>query len=184
MTELTESRKWYAVYTKPKWEKKVSQLLAKKQIENYCPLNKVLRQWKDRRKLIMEPLFTSYVFVHLTETDIWSVRSTDGVLNLVYWLNRPAVIRDEEIQTIQRFLCDYENVKLEKVRVNPTDPVRVIGGPLMYLEGNVLEVMNKTVKIALPSLGYHMIVEINISNIEKIVDFKRDPTSLHYHGLS
>ncbi len=141
---MPDTRKWYAVYTKPKWEKKVSQLLTKKKIESYCPLNKVVRQWKDRRKLIMEPLFNSYVFVHLTEQEIWSVRQTEGVLNFVYWLSKPAIIQDQEIITIQRFLNDYQNVHLEKARVNPHDTVRVMGGPLMYLEGNVLEVKNKT----------------------------------------
>ncbi len=177
---MIENRKWYAVYTKPKWEKKVSELLAKKKIENYCPLNKVMRQWKDRRKLIMEPLFTSYVFVHLSETELWHVKATDGVINLVYWLSKPAVIRDEEIETIQRFLNDYENIHLEKARVNPSDVVRVIGGPLMHLEGNVLEVMNKTVKVLLPSLGYHMVAEISITNLEKVVGFTSTHTHQHY----
>ena len=181
---MPDTRKWYAVYTKPKWEKKVSQLLTKKKIESYCPLNKVVRQWKDRRKLIMEPLFNSYVFVHLTEQEIWSVRQTEGVLNFVYWLSKPAIIQDQEIITIQRFLNDYQNVHLEKARVNPHDTVRVMGGPLMYLEGNVLEVKNKTVKVLLPSLGYHMVAELSITNVEKVLSFNNELTDMEYPSLS
>jgi len=42
--------KWHAVYTKPCWEKKVANLLELKKIEHYCPLQKVYRQWSDRKK--------------------------------------------------------------------------------------------------------------------------------------
>ncbi|HEV7622062.1 MAG TPA: transcription termination/antitermination NusG family protein, partial [Flavisolibacter sp.] len=51
------SLKWYAIYTRPRWEKKVNGLLIQKGIESYCPLNKVRRKWSDRIKLVEEPLF-------------------------------------------------------------------------------------------------------------------------------
>jgi transcription antitermination factor NusG len=161
-------KKWYAVYTRPRWEKKVAELLNRKKVENYCPLNKVMKQWSDRRKTIQEPLFTSYVFVYVTEREHLSVKQTDGVLNFVYWLGEPALIRDEEIEAIKTFLTRHEDVKLERIHVNVSDKVRVVDGPLMYREGDVLEVYNKSVKVFLPSLGYAMVAEISRSNIEVI----------------
>src|SRR6188768_4001625 len=106
--------KWYAVYTKPRWEKKVADLLTKKGLTNYCPLNKVRKQWADRKKTVYEPLFTSYVFVYVTELEHLILKKTSGVINLVYWLGKPALIRDEEILTIKNFLEGHINVKLEK----------------------------------------------------------------------
>jgi transcription antitermination factor NusG len=160
---------WYAVYTKPRWEKKVAEHLTKNSIENYCPLNKVLRQWHDRKKIVQEPLFTSYVFVKVEESRIADLRKIGGVLNLVYWLQRPAVIREEEINMIRRFLDEYTNVQLEKTVVNVNDVVRVIKGPLMEQEGNVLSVRNRSVRISLPSLGYIMVAEVERQNVEVIV---------------
>src|ERR1700733_7578238 len=93
-------KSWYAVHTRPRWEKKVAGLLAKKKLEFYCPLNKVQRQWSDRKKIVTEPLFSSYVFVHIDETEQVPVRVTDGVINFVYWLGKPAVVRNEEILAI------------------------------------------------------------------------------------
>jgi len=61
---MTDAKKWYAVYTRPRWEKKVSELVTKKKLTTYCPLNRVVKQWSDRKKVIFEPLFTSYVFVN------------------------------------------------------------------------------------------------------------------------
>src|SRR6266852_5926070 len=95
--------KWYALYTKPRWEKKVADLLSAKDIESYCPVNRVYRQWSDRKKMISVPLFTGYVFVNIDEKRQVAVRSTTGVINFVYWLNKPAVIQDEEIALIKKF---------------------------------------------------------------------------------
>jgi transcription termination/antitermination protein NusG len=159
---------WYAVYTRPQQEKKVSALLDKKNIRNYCPLNRVYHQWSDRKKIIMKPLFTSYVFVNISMKEYEHVRQTDGVVNFVYWQGRPAVIRDEEINTVQKFLQDYMDVQLEKTEVNVHDNVRVISGPLFSREGNVIEIMNNKVKVLLPSMGYTLVAELNKIHLQKI----------------
>jgi transcription antitermination factor NusG len=161
-------KKWYAVYTRPRWEKKVAETLTKKGIENYCPLNKVRKQWADRRKTVMEPLFTSYVFVHVTETDQLQLKKTDGVINLVYWLGKAAVIRDIEIEMIRHFLNEHSNIQLEKTKINLNDMVRVINGPLMEQEGKVVAIKYKSVKVLLPSLGFIMTADIETNNIEVI----------------
>ena len=165
---LSSKKQWYALYTRPRWEKKVAELLEKKKVEVYCPLNKVQKQWADRKKTVYEPLFTSYVFVFVSPEEHLKIKQTDGVVNFVYWLNRPAEIRQEEIDTIRRFLNEYENVLLEKMMVNVNDPVRIINGPLMMWEGNVIEVRTNTVKITLPSLGQTLVAEIRKENIEKV----------------
>jgi transcription antitermination factor NusG len=143
-------------------------LLEKKKVEVYCPLNKVQKQWADRKKIILEPLFTSYVFVHVTEQEHISIKQTDGVVNFVYWLNKPAVIRHEEIDTIKKFINEYDYVSVEKTQVNLNDRVRIINGPLMMWEGNVVEIRTNTVKITLPSLGRTLVAEIRKDNLETI----------------
>jgi transcription antitermination factor NusG len=165
---MQTNKKWYALYTRPRWEKKVAELLTKKKVENYCPLNKVCRQWSDRKKIVLEPLFTSYVFVNIAETEQLSVRTTEGVINFVYWLSKPAIIRNGEIESIKRFLNEYENIHLEKIPVKINDSVRITGGPLMEQNGLVISVKNKFVKLLIPSLGYLMYAEVGISNVEII----------------
>jgi transcription antitermination factor NusG len=153
--------KWYAIYTKPRWEKKVAGLLQKNGIESYCPLNKVRRRWSDRMKTIEEPLFKSYVFVRVDDSTRTAVRMTDGVINFVYWNGKPALIKDREISTIKRFLDEHENVMLQKKDVGINERVKVIAGPMMEAEGKVLEVKNKTVKVAIDSLGYVLVATID-----------------------
>jgi transcription antitermination factor NusG len=157
--------KWFAIYTRPRWEKKVNGLLLQKGIESYCPLNKVRRKWSDRIKTIEEPLFKSYVFVKIAEDDRSKVRMTNGVVNFVYWNGKPAVIKEKEIQTIRRFLDEYENVEVMKMDFEPENRVRVIAGPMMDQEGKILEVKNKTVKLCIDSLGYMLIAYIDKSKL-------------------
>ena len=161
-------KRWYAVYTKPRCEKKVADLLTKKAVQNYCPLNKIQKQWSDRKKIILEPLFTSYVFVKITMDERVTVLQTNGIINFVYWLSKPAVIRKEEIDIIKRFLNDHSFIKLEKTCVNINDVVRIVNGPFMEQEGQVFSVTKKTVKVMLPSLGYCMKAEVEINNVKVI----------------
>lgn len=159
------SLKWYAIYTRPRWEKKVNSLLLQKGIEVYCPLNRVRRKWSDRIKTIEEPLFKSYVFVKIKEEDRTAVRMTNGVVNFVYWNGKPAIIKEKEIQTIKRFLDEYENVEVAKIDLTKGDRVQVIAGPMMDKEGKVLEIKNKTAKVCIDSLGYMLIAYIDKSKL-------------------
>jgi transcription antitermination factor NusG len=165
---MNDEKKWYAVYTKSRCEKKVVDLLNKKGIENYCPLNRTINQWSDRKKIVFKPLFTSYVFVRISMFEQSEIRKTNGIINFVYWLSKPAPIKSEEILIIKKFLNNYKNVQIERSKVQVDDIVKIISGPLMEKEGYVVSLKNKSIKIFLPSLGYLMYAEIESSNIEII----------------
>jgi transcription antitermination factor NusG len=154
-------KKWYAVYTKPRWEKKVNSLLTEKGFESYCPLNKVRRKWSDRIKLVEEPLFKSYVFVNIEESERNSIRMTNGVMNFVYWQGKPAIIKDKEIVAIKNFLDEYENIQITPIQLSPSQRVKITTGPLMDREGKVVDIRGKMVKVAIDSLGYILMAYIN-----------------------
>jgi transcription antitermination factor NusG len=162
--------KWYVIYTKPRWEKKIASVLSNKKIENYCPINKVVRQWQDRKKLVHQPLFTSYVFVRLPEKEVYEIKKIDGVINLVYWLGKPAVVKEAEIEAIKSFLGEHMNVQLEKRVINVNDTVQILHGPLMERNGNILSVKANTVRVSIPSLGYMMVAEVEKENVKVIVN--------------
>jgi transcription antitermination factor NusG len=159
------SRKWLAVYTRPRWEKKVNQLLIEKGLESYCPLNKVRRKWSDRVKIVEEPLFKSYVFVKVNDDDRTAVRMTNGAINFVYWDGKPAVIKEKEIIAIKRFLNEYENVEAVPADLKINQRVRITNGTLMDQEGKVLDVRHKTARVAIDSLGYILVAHIDRSKL-------------------
>ena len=160
------TRKWLAIYTRPRWEKKVNQLLKEKGLESYCPLNKVRRKWSDRVKIVEEPLFKSYVFVKVSDDDRTAVRMTSGAINFVYWQGKPAVIKEKEISAIKRFLDEYENVETRSsadLKVNQR--VRITNGSLMDQEGKVIDLRRKTARVSIDSLGYTLVAYIDRSKL-------------------
>lgn len=158
-------RKWYAVYTKPRWEKKAHAQLVEKGIECYCPLNKVHRKWSDRIKVVEEPLFKSYVFVRVNEEEKTPVRMVSGVVNFVYWQGKPALIRDKEILTIRKFLNDYDDVEVRQVDIAPDAVVVVKQGVLMGKKGTVKRVLRKKVEVLIESIGFTLTAYIDKSKV-------------------
>jgi transcription antitermination factor NusG len=163
---MASKKHWYAVYTKPRFEKKTHTLLQVKGIESYCPLTRVRKRWSDRYKVVEEPLFKSYVFVKLGEAEKPEVRMTEGVVNFVYWLGKPAVIRDSEIITVQKFLREYEHVRAERVEMAPGQRVIITSGVLMDRQGVVLRTSRDKVFIMLDSIGYRLVAELGPQEID------------------
>jgi transcription antitermination factor NusG len=112
---MNETKKWYVAYTRPGQEKKVTESISRKKIECYCPLNSTTHQPFYRKKTIPEALFCSYSFVRICETQIPELRKINGVINLVFWLNKPVIIPDHEINIIREFVNEYKDVTLEKI---------------------------------------------------------------------
>ncbi|MEO8764892.1 MAG: UpxY family transcription antiterminator [Ginsengibacter sp.] len=156
---------WYAVYTKPNCEKKVASLFTRRKIENFCPVNcRKINSFR-RTKILLGPLFKSYVFVNIAPAEIESLRQTDGIISILYWMGEPAIIKQDEIDAIKEFTGDYQNIELERTQVNMHDIARVVDGPSYSMEGNVFAVKNKTLKVSLPSLGYIMIAKMEDESI-------------------
>ncbi len=146
-------KSWYAVYTRPQCEKKAASLLAKKKIEIFFPQNsRVLKSQGNRKKILSEPLFPSFVFVFISESEMPAVRQTNDVINFIYWLGKPAVIKTAEIENINQFVNSYYNIYIEKTTVNPNGMVHIKNDHGMdYLR--ITQYKINKIQASLPSLG-------------------------------
>ena len=161
-----QNKYWYAVYTRPRWEKKVHERALMQGFESYCPLNVVRKRWSDRYKTIEEPLFKSYLFVKLSDEELTTIRFIDGVVNFVYWLGKPAKIKDSDIIRIKKFLNEYSDISVEAIPApKPGDKVKVDEGVFMDQEGIVLSVDKKKVEIRIESLGVRLVAQIDRNKV-------------------
>lgn len=143
---------WLVIYTKPQQEKKVSENLQKIGIESYCPTIEEVRQWTDRKKIIQVPIFKSYVFVKIALKNRNKVFEVPGVLNYLFWLGKPAIVKEIEIQNLIDFLNGpYSSVKTERLVAGSN--FFISEGPFKNLEGKVKFVANSYVMIAIVQLG-------------------------------
>ncbi|UPZ16084.1 UpxY family transcription antiterminator [Flavobacterium humidisoli] len=144
---------WYVVYTKPKWEKKVADKLNQLGIECYCPLITQVKQWSDRKKKIEVPLFNSYVFVQLADSERSSVFKVAGVVRYLFWLGKPAIVKDQEIETIKTSLKapNISDVSVSSIQVG--DKIKLESGAFSNQNAIVQEVSNNYYTLVLESLG-------------------------------
>ncbi len=156
-------KKWLVFYTKSRHEKKVQEFLLKREYEVFLPLQKVMRQWSDRKKKVEAPLFNSYIFVFESEDKITSILQTPGISWNIRHNDKPAVLRTEEMDIIKRFLTS--GLFIESGNAEPLgegDAVEVIDGPLRGLRGKVLRSAsgNKFI-VLLESIQQNIMVEID-----------------------
>jgi transcription antitermination factor NusG len=158
-------KNWYAVYTKPHCERKVSLSLSRKNIENFCPLNYRKSRQLFRNITSAEPVFNSYVFVRSTDEDILRLtRQVSGIISLLYWKGKPATINDEEINAMKEFALNHNEIQIEKIHSNG----KVEEAELNYLmDGQILLVKNRTMKLNIPSLGLTMVAKLPEEKLEK-----------------
>ena len=144
-------------------------LLTDKKIESYCPLNKVRKKWSDRMKTVEEPLFKSYVFACVNEEDQTKVRMTAGVVNFVYWRGKPAIIPNREIETIRKFLNEYENVLAEPLQLKEDSRVTIRQGLFMDHEAKIIKIEGNRVKVVIESIGYTLVASIDKKNLSTLI---------------
>ena len=132
-------KKWLVFYTKSRHEKQVRDFLLKRGFEVFLPLQKVMRQWSDRKKKVETPLFNSYIFVFESEDRIQEIIQTPGISWNIRHNDKPAFLRQEEMEIIKRFLASglFIETGLDQ-QLTAGDAVEVIDGPLKGLKGRVI----------------------------------------------
>jgi transcriptional antiterminator RfaH len=162
---------WYALYTKPRNEKKLSNLLKEKGIEVYCPVQETIKQWSDRKKKIIEPVFRSYIFVFLNDYSSGNVEvlNTPGAVRFLWWLGKPGTVRQEEIDAIRDFLNSYKNVKFN-FDLKAGEHVTITEGPLKEQTGKLLSIRGRKAILQLMTLGMSLIAEIPAKSLSKTME--------------
>lgn len=150
---------WYVLYTKPRSEQKVAQRLDQLGIKVYCPMITEVRTWSDRKKKVKTPLFKSYVFVKLPEKERNLVFNAHGVVRYMHWLGKPAVVRNHEIETIEKWLNKDEVEQMEINEISPGDKIKINNGSLGGKEAIVREVGKKQMRLILPEMGVTVVVK-------------------------
>ena len=140
-------KKWLALYTRPRCEKKIYKVLKEKNITCYLPLVKTMRQWTDRRKWIEVPLFSSYLFVKIDDLSFAEVLNTPGAVKFVSFDGNAVEIPEKEINNIKWVLStDITTNPLEE-KIPSGSHVQIVKGPLSGLLAEMVHYNNKNMII-------------------------------------
>ncbi len=157
------NKHWYVFYTKSRQEKKVRDLLLRNGYDAFLPMHKVMRQWSDRKKKVDLPLFNSYIFVRDFEHRIADILKTPGVAWNIRHNGKPAILRQEEYELIQRFITTgyflETSGEIEVFQVG--DRAKVIDGPLAGLMG-VLTGQDKNQRFNVLLEGIQQVIQVQL----------------------
>jgi transcription antitermination factor NusG len=160
-------KSWYAVYVRPRAEKKVAALLEKDGVEHFLPLQRTLRRWSDRKKWVDLPLIPGYCFVQLEEPYIIDVLKTNHVLSVVRFNGKPAIVRDIHIEFLKRLLNQNDiDYKLASSVPAPGQEVEIIAGPFIGFIAEMVRINRKSkIILRLDQIGNAFLLEIPLTDI-------------------
>ena len=166
---------WFALYVRPRHEKRTSFLLEEKGFKTFLPLYMTRRRWADRMKTVELPLFPQYVFCRLSENRKTPVLATPGVLNIVGIGRRPVPVDGSEVEAIER-VVDSRLAREPYAFLRTGIPVRVETGSLAGLTGTLIEIKRvPRLLLSVTLLQRSILVEIDresvspLDNTEKLV---------------
>lgn len=160
---------WYVIYTQARAEKKTANRLKDSGFEVYCPLQEEVRQWSDRRKKIKVPVFRSYVFIRLENyaKERVAVLQTPGVSRFLWWLGKPAVVREVEMNDLKAFLEDYKDKDIQ-ISYLKGEKVEIKQGPLKAYKGTIIDLDRRKAVLHIESLGLTLKAQLPLGMLKKL----------------
>lgn len=156
--------RWYALYTHPRSEKKLAEGLDKLGIEFYLPLLRKRKKWSDRYKWIEEPLFASYIFIHINfDRDSLRVLKLPQAVYFVSTEGTPTVVEDNDLELLRLAVENYADSLIirDTSALSTGQAVRVGGGPFVGREAIIERIQGKAVVVvSFPALNKSVQVEI------------------------
>ena len=162
------SPRWFALYTTPRHEKHVSEILAQRQIETFLPLYRTTRRWKKSRPVDLElPLFPTYVFVRIAQGARGAVLGMPGVVSIVGSAREPWPVPDPDIEAIRLGL------QMGKIEPHPYltvgERVRIKAGVMTGVEGVLVRKKNALrVVLSLDAIMRSVALEVDADDIEPV----------------
>jgi transcription antitermination factor NusG len=167
-SENPDRRAWFAAFTAPQAEQSVARHLAIYGIESFLPTFESTHVWKNRqKKKIMKPMFPSYVFVHLDETERRKLFRVPNVVKIIGGKQGPIPIPTSEIEFLRSMAFDKRLTP--SVEFAPGQRVRIKDGPMRGIEGTLIRHNNKLrFVLTLQLMNKHVAIEVVADEIEPI----------------
>lgn len=160
---------WKVIYVNSRAEKKVSEKLIQKGIENYVPLKKELKQWSDRKKTVETPLIKGYVFVRPTNMQRDLVLQQSGVVQYLRYNGADAIVREQEIEALKSIEAKGYYVEGKfGANLEVGDSAIIKAGPFKGLRGVVKSSTTHDIySIAIASIDYCLTLRVPREILDK-----------------
>jgi transcription termination/antitermination protein NusG len=166
-----EPANWYAVQTRARNEKAISERLQEQGLTTFLPLVTEIRKWSDRKKKVELPLFSCYVFVKLVPSnndERMRVYRTNGVFRIVSMRGEAIPIPDEQIDALRTVVTQQVPWSAHPF-LKIGQRVRIRGGSLEGVEGVLLsQNEGRTLIISVDAIQRSLAVRVEGYEVEPL----------------
>jgi transcriptional antiterminator RfaH len=153
-----DGRKWCAIHTRARHEKKVAGACQALRVPHYLPL-RVSRTFSGgKTNTFHVPMFPGYVFASLAPGQIGELKRTNSVAQKIEPRDEAPLISD---------LLNVRAVEVARVEleINPTfrsgQRVVVVGGPLAGVAGTVVRFKNRSrLQVAIEAINQAIVIDV------------------------
>ncbi len=163
------SPRWYVLYLRSRFEKRVHEELLRRGVESFLPMIWEVRQWSDRKKKVEMPLFPGYEFVRIELKEKIRVLQVDGVVRFVSVREHPSPVPDKQIESLKLIVGGSPKSIRREQPLNEGEMVKVKSGPFAGAQGIVVRAKNSTrVLISIGVIQQAVSVEVPGSDLEPV----------------
>jgi len=160
--EKGKTFQWHVIYTRSRQEKKLAKVFDEKGIRYYLPLIKTLKQWSDRKKMVEEVLFKSYIFVYVSENEYYKALQNPGAVKYVSIEGKAVKLTENQIDTIKKTIENKLEFDISTEFFKKGGMVIVESGPLKGATGEIISMSGKKkLLIRINEIGYSLVVHIS-----------------------
>jgi transcriptional antiterminator RfaH len=161
INKVDTGKKWYAIYTRPRAEKQVFDRLTEMNVEVFLPLQKTYRVWSDRKKLVLKPLLSSYIFVKTAGRERGEIIKTNGAVKYISFEGAPVSIPENQINNLRLLVNSNAEIEVTTEQFGEGDKVEVMHGALCGLTGELIKIGSQNrVIIRIDRLDQNLILKI------------------------
>jgi len=169
MTSGSLKKKWRVLYVRPRWEKKVDVQLEERGIERFLPLREEVRQWSDRKKKVIAPLFPGYIFVHVDERERNITFDLHGTVNYVHFSGVLAEVRPDIIDSLRIAVSAPADIEVTGDRLESGTPIKIVHGPMTGVKGMLIEYRGeKRIAIVVDSIRQAVVMEVGLNEVQVV----------------
>lgn len=159
---------WYVAYTCPQAERKAKAKLDGLQVKTFLPMQKVVRQWSDRKKTLEVPLFPNYIFIYTNSFERYNIIKMPELVCYVTFEGQVAVVPDTTMEVMEKLLSGNVEVSNENF-AKVGSKIKITSGKFAGVEGTLLRQNGRTrVVVRIEALRRSISIDISASCVEAV----------------
>ncbi len=161
---------WYAVRTRSNFEKRVATELAGKGLNVFLPSFRQVHQWKDRKKVVEQPLFPGYLFAHMQDTPEarLAILKATGAVQILGQGQSIEPVPDEQVEAVRTLLSASVSCFAHPF-LREGSRVKIRRGALKGIEGFLVRFKNQfRLVLSVQLLSQSVATEVDIQDVEPL----------------